>query len=202
MAKQDREEKKLKKKLKLEQKTAKLKQTLLNTTAVLKSPKFGALPEIEKKPKYVDDERKEFLEKQPKLNSCPSNFTLPMTWCARASDKVEKWSWHEERRWTNEEWASEISRELNSLEGQTWSDIAKMTTGTAKKRGKQRKKHHPQLVSDITKEAQKRWKHLELEEFDTAYRFRLGGEKRAWGFRIGAHFYLIWYERHHKIYPV
>jgi hypothetical protein len=94
----------------------------------------------------------------------------------------------------------ELSRELEPLKQMTWSEIARLETGEGKKR-KRRKRHHPQDVASITPEARARWAALELDQFDTAYRFRLGGTKRAWGFQHGSHFYLVWYERLHKIYP-
>lgn len=159
------------------------------------------IPECPKRPITLQ-ERQVVLDKVPKINPKPGNYDSPMTWCPSLSDLEESWSWGELRQWSEEEWQSEILRELEGLRSQTWSEIARMTTGEAKRRKNRRKKHHPQPIADIASEAKKRWLELDLEQFETAYRFRLGGSKRAWGFQSGAHFYLVWYEREHNIYPL
>lgn len=144
--------------------------------------------------------RKATLAKLPVFKKKPSIYDSPMTWCTELSDISDCWSWGEDRNWTSDEWKREILRELEPLTQQTWSEIARMETGEGKSK-KRRKRHHPQEINSIITEAQKRWKALELEQFDVAYRFRLGGTKRIWGFQCGSHFYLVWYERSHSIYP-
>lgn len=146
------------------------------------------------------ENRKEVLEKLPIIEEKPSIYDAKMTWCASITDIDDEWSWGEPRNWSDEEWQGEILREMVSLSGLTWSEIARMETGEGKKR-KRRKRHHPQEVSSITSEAKQRWSDLDLEQFDVAYRFRLGGTKRIWGFQYGSHFYMVWYERNHLIYP-
>ncbi len=61
--------------------------------------------------------------------------------------------------------------------------------------------HHEQLVGTLVDEAQSRWLELGLEEFDTAFRFRLGNTKRFWGFIVEGHFFGVWWERCHRLYP-
>lgn len=141
------------------------------------------------------------LKKVPIYDKKPSIYDSQMTWSAELSDIEGAWGWGESRQWSEVEWSDEILRELGALSQLTWSEIAKMETGEGKGK-KRRKRHHPQAISSIVPEAQERWKELNLEQFDTSYRFRLGGAKRAWGFQCGAHFYLVWYERNHLIYPV
>lgn len=62
--------------------------------------------------------------------------------------------------------------------------------------------HHEQGVGSLLDEAQNRWLELGLEEFDTAFRFRLGGKRRFWGFRVQGHFFGVWWDREHSLYPV
>lgn len=145
-------------------------------------------------------DRAEALKLMPKFTDKPAIYSTKMTWCTKVSDTEGNWSWKEPRKWTDEEWQHELERELGSLTQMTWSEIARLETGEGKRRNR-RKRHHPQAVATITDEAKIRWAELQLDQFDTAYRFRLGGTKRAWGFQYGSHFCLVWYERHHKIYP-
>lgn len=146
------------------------------------------------------ENRKETLEKLPVFKEKPSIYDTKMTWCTSITDIEDAWSWGELRNWNDEEWKGEILREMGLLSDLTWSEIARMETGEGK-RSKRRKRHHPQQVDSIAPEAKKRWKDLDLNQFDTAYRFRLGGTKRIWGIQYGSHFYMIWYERNHLIYP-
>lgn len=62
--------------------------------------------------------------------------------------------------------------------------------------------HHSHDICDIDEGAIERWVELGFEEFDTIFRFRLGNKKRAWGIELQGHFFMIWYERHHKIYEI
>jgi hypothetical protein len=41
-----------------------------------------------------------------------------------------------------------------------------------------------------------------LAEFEELFRLRLGSNRRIWGVRIQHHFYMVWYERSHKICPI
>lgn len=166
------------------------------------NPKVAVVPNDEPRPKcpVTPAARKEALKGMPKLTQKPATYNTQMTWCTTVSDTDGEWSWKEPRAWTGDEWTTELTRELEPLKQMTWSEIARLETGEGKRR-QRRKRHHTQDVSTIIPEAKARWAELELDQFDTAYRFRLGGEKRAWGFQYGSHFCLVWYERHHKIYP-
>jgi hypothetical protein len=44
---------------------------------------------------------------------------------------------------------------------------------------------------------------LRLNEIfeDDMFRFRLAGEKRLWGFRVGNVFYVLWWDASHRVYP-
>lgn len=126
---------------------------------------------------------------------------LPMTWCASKSDVEGRWTWDEPRAWTDWEWESNVSPSLDQMRNGTWKDILYVQKAKARD-GKVVPKHHAQEVSSLVKEARDRWLFLQLDEFEEAFRFRFGSTVRAWGIRVGGHFFLVWWERHHRIYPV
>lgn len=115
-------------------------------------------------------------------------------WEHSVADKLDKWSWGEDRKWSDAEWDDTIKPGFQEFCRYTWKDItAQGASG--------HKRHHDHEVSDLTKEAQERWSFLKLESHDTVFRFRLGGQRtRAWGYVLEAKFFLVWYERNHKIY--
>ena len=124
-----------------------------------------------------------------------------LTWCNSISDVRGNWSWKESRLWTDHEWETQILHNFRLLEKSTWSEIL-FDHKTPAKGKKFVNKHHHQELFTLIKEAQERWMEIGLEEYDTAFRFRFTGTIRAWGIKLQGHFYLVWWERHHKIYPV
>lgn len=135
-------------------------------------------------------------DKIPKATKDASRFNAMVTWCISNADLDGKWSWHELRKWSDDEWSGEIDPTFRDFSQKTWAKIDELASGSG------HKMHHEQEVYSLIREARRRWKKLGLEEFETAFRFRLGGTKRAWGYIVQAHFFLVWWERHHKIYPV
>ncbi|MNN86263.1 hypothetical protein D3C81_2036640 [compost metagenome] len=83
---------------------------------------------------------------------------------------------------------------MNALEQLPWEEIQKQTSDTS------HLLHHDHQIVDLCDDAQLRWLELGYEQFDVIFRFRLGNTKRAWGLVVQAHFYLIWWERYHKIF--
>lgn len=95
--------------------------------------------------------------------------------------------------------AAELVEFLRLMAQSTWAEIESMRTG-----GKDRhKKHHdqevdappfdPQAVKDLEKAK------LGQEFGETMFRFRLGGEKRLWGFRDQAIFHVVWWDPDHEV---
>lgn len=124
-----------------------------------------------------------------------------LTWCSSRTDVDGHWSWGEPRQWSVEEWEQEIIPSFRVLEVLTWNEILNEQKVPVKG-GKLVPRHHFQEIDSLDKEAQKRWFAIGLEEYDTAFRFRFGGRVRAWGIKLKGHFYLIWWERYHRIYQV
>jgi hypothetical protein len=123
-------------------------------------------------------------------------FKSNVTWCINKADIKDEWSWAEVRAWEQEEWVEYIHPHLKQMEQITWAEVDKLSSGSG------HKMHHGHEITDLVKEAQYRWKIIGLEEYDSVFRFRLGGTKRAWGYIVQSHFFMVWWERHHKIYPV
>ena len=124
-----------------------------------------------------------------------------MTWCATQSDVHGAWSWGEARAWSEKEWAIDIQPRMAEMARLTWQNILNDQKVPAKG-DKLVPKHHHQDVGSLVAEAQERWRQHNLDEYDTAFRFRFGGTLRAWGVRLRGHFYLVWWDRYHQIYPV
>lgn len=131
----------------------------------------------------------------PKAVKDGSRFGLKMGWCHRKSDTAETWSWGESRAWMADEWANDILPSMNEFTQMTWGYIDTFGSGSG------HKMHHNQPLDAISAEAQARWMQLDLEQFDSLFRFRLGNTRRVWGFILQAHFFMVWYERHHQIAP-
>jgi hypothetical protein len=101
--------------------------------------------------------------------------------------------------WFNDSEAAEVLKFLADVSRSTWNEIKTQTTGGKNRR----KKHHDQPVDGLCKEAQDRLSALHLDEIfpGEIFRFRLGGTKRLWGFVVEGVFYVIWWDRDHKVYP-
>ncbi len=136
------------------------------------------------------------LEQVPKAIKDGSRFSMRVTWCTSKSDLEGEWSWAEPRSWTADEWSQEINPSMTNFSQLTWREIDQFSSESG------HKMHHGHEVCDICDEAQVRWLALGLEEFDSVFRFRLGGKRRIWGFIVQGHFHTIWWDRVHAIYPV
>lgn len=135
-------------------------------------------------------------EKTPKAIKDGSRFGSRVTWCITKADQQDSWSWGEPRQWSQEEWDSIIRPPFQQFENLTWQEIDQFSSDTG------HKMHHGHEVGDLIGEAQERWLQLNLEQYESAFRFRLGGQKRrAWGFIVQAHFHFVWWDREHSIYP-
>ncbi|MFG6110643.1 hypothetical protein [Stenotrophomonas nematodicola] len=132
-----------------------------------------------------------------KAQGASSRFNANVAWCETRADKLGDWTWGESRCWSDEEWTATIEPGKKNMCALTWSEVDKMSSDGG------HKMHHGHEISDLAGEAQERWKELGYEEFgDSVFRFRVGGQKcRAWGYTVQAHFYMVWWEREHNIYP-
>lgn len=134
-------------------------------------------------------------EKSPKAIKDGSRFGSRVTWCTTKTDLNGSWSWGEPRAWQPDEWDKVIHPPFQQFAQLTWQEIDKFSSESG------HKMHHGHEVGDLIQEAQLRWQALDLEQFDSVFRFRLGGVRRAWGYIVQAHFHMIWWDRDHSIYP-
>lgn len=135
-------------------------------------------------------------ENVPKAIEDGSRFGSRVTWCISKADRQENWSWGEAREWSPEEWDSVIQPPFHQFAQLTWKEIDQFSSDTG------HKMHHGHEVGDLINEAQARWRQLNLEQYDSVFRFRLGGQRRrAWGYIVQAHFHFVWWDREHSIYP-
>ena len=135
-------------------------------------------------------------EKIPKSVKDGSRFGARVTWCITKADRQDNWSWGEPRQWKQDEWDHVIHPPFQKFAELTWQEIDQCSSDTG------HKMHHGHEVGDLIGEAQERWRQLNLEEYDSVFRFRLSGQKRrAWGFIVQAHFHFVWWDREHSIYP-
>ncbi len=192
-----REQRKL---AKIEKKQAKSIQLANSMREHVKQPRILDAPPLSRTPRSPGGVSKS--QKSPRSTD-PRKELLDvlMTWCDTQADIEGEWGWGEQRAWSQEEYDSDVKPSLDSMGQNTWGNIWNDQKVKAKK-GKEVPKHHDHPINNLCKEAQDRWVEHGLEEHDTAFRFRFGSTKRAWGVRLQAHFYLVWWERHHQIYPV
>ncbi|MGL5092456.1 MAG: hypothetical protein ACRC8B_16250 [Aeromonas sobria] len=134
-------------------------------------------------------------EKAPKAIKDGSRFSSRVTWCDTRADLKDSWSWGELRAWEKHEWDEIIHPPFKDFAKLTWKEIDSHSSDTG------HKKHHDHGVGDLIEEAQQRWRDLDLEQFETVFRFRLGNTERVWGFIVQAHFHIVWWDREHSIYP-
>jgi len=96
--------------------------------------------------------------------------------------------------------AAEILKFICEMARLSWGQIEQQETGPPKKR---KRKHHSQEIDTVEKCAQKDLTRRKLASiFGDAplFRFRVGGEKRLWGFRKGRVFHVLWWDTKHAVY--
>lgn len=162
------------------------------------SPKVDVKPQVSHQPKIALEPINPSTPLLPTIStSVYSRFSEKVSWSDAKADRAGKWSWGESRNWDESEWNDVIHPAFRNFQSLTWAEVDNQSSGTGHKH------HHSHEISDLIAEAQVRWVELRLEEFsDLIFRFRLGGKRRVWGYVVQAHFFIIWWDRNHSIYPV
>lgn len=171
------------------------KRALIERVTLGQGPFLQGLPQSDAKPRIASN-LNSATEQSPKSIVSGSCFGSRVTWCISKADRDGQWTWGEMRNWTEAEWADPINPKMQDFSSKTWQEIDQEGSGTG------HKMHHSHSITDLPKEVQDRWLELDLEQFDTLFRFRLSGKRRVWGFRLQAHFHFVWWDREHRIYPV
>lgn len=105
---------------------------------------------------------------------------------------TDGWSWFSDRE------AGRLLRFLQQVGERTWDELS-----TWRENG--RHAHHEQAIDTLCDEARQRIVDLGLDERftgDTIFRFGMGPRQRLWGFTRDGVFYVLWWDRDHKVCPV
>lgn len=121
-----------------------------------------------------------------------------MRWSDAKADKVGLWSWGVNRDWDDATWHGELHPKLCNFATMTWAEIEAHRVKS--KKNKSRKAHHELPLTSVCQEAQVRAGVIKVPA-DMLFRFRLGGKKRLWGYRLADLFNVVWYDPTHQIYP-
>lgn len=92
---------------------------------------------------------------------------------------------------------SHIIEKLISYEGMTWDEIIKASGGRSHGNN-----NHFEDISSLSPAAQKRWRELNLEQYDRIFSLRLAGKHRLYGILLNGIFRIIWSDQCHEIYPL
>jgi hypothetical protein len=146
---------------------------------------------------------------RPRARALPAASKEPKARAPSASTQSEHpvFCFRRAHRNADERWAFKPSQDdaqevfsfLCDLAQQTWAEIESATTG-----GRNRhRKHHSQEVESFCSEAKRDFQQARLaEQFEEEmFRFRLSGQKRLWGFRVGHVFHVVWWDPGHLVYP-
>jgi len=87
--------------------------------------------------------------------------------------------------------ARDVLLKLSHLEHLTWGEL--MTGATP------RLKQIP--VDHCDSKAAKRLKQLQLDDIEDLVEYRLAGERRVWGIRVGGVCQLLWWDPKHAVCP-
>jgi hypothetical protein len=156
---------------------------------------------IEIPDKFIRSSVKPELSKIPRSASPDNHKDYYFAWCDTHADIEGSWSWNESRQWTDVEYAEIIKPQMVSHNNNSWNELELKTYNG--KGGFRKRSNKYQSLASLCNEAQIRWFDLEiLSQFEELFRFRLGTDRRVWGIRILHHFYLVWYERDHRICPL
>jgi hypothetical protein len=155
---------------------------------------------VQVKDRFIRSEIRPSFSKKPRSPNPYQYKNNYFSWCCSLADTDDLWPWGEPRQWSDEEYSGIIEPHLNNYKNHSWAQVEAETYNG--RGGRRSFLNKYQSVCSLRNEAQERWSELDLFEFDELFRFRLGSQKRIWGFRVEYHFYMIWYERQHCICPV
>ena len=181
--KEDRIKRQNEKKLKDQQKKVRLAK---NVEVSSKLIRVTEKPDLTKIPRSVD------------VDNYKNHY---FSWCVSEADLEGVWSWGEVRKWEEEEYLNTIEPHFQALDNNSWQEVETQTYNGASNQRKNLNKY--QRLNSICEEAQQRWQDIEIiSQFEVLFRLRLGTSRRIWGVRVQHHFFIVWYERHHQIYPL
>ena len=156
---------------------------------------------VEVSSKLIRVTEKPDLTKIPRSVDADNYKNHYFSWCVSEADLEGVWSWGEVRKWEEEEYLNTIEPHFQALDNNSWQEVETQTYNGASNQRKNLNKY--QRLNSICEEAQQRWQDIEIiSQFEVLFRLRLGTSRRIWGVRVQHHFFIVWYERHHQIYPL
>ena len=156
---------------------------------------------VEVSSKLIRITEKPDLRKIPRSVDADNYKNHYFSWCVSEADLEGVWSWGEARKWEEEEYSRIIEPHFQALDNNSWQEVETQTYNGASNQRKNLNKY--QRLNSICEEAQQRWQDIEIiSQFEVLFRLRLGTSRRIWGVRVQHHFFIVWYERHHQIYPL
>ncbi len=135
--------------------------------------------------------------KIPKVKAKPKDRKIAKHVPFKSSeDQRIKWSFSrfDQYNWFDNQYKlipfTKIAAHLQSYESMTWRQIRANSD-----------RDHPIEPDAIILKAQKKLRTQTSYDFDELWRFRFTGAQRLWGMKVGAMFYVLWWDPQHKIYP-
>ena len=118
------------------------KKKLIDSVSGVDQPKYIVTVNDTKQPQISPSVNSDTI-KTPKATKDGSRFGNRVTWCISQADKEGKWSWHELRAWTDQEWAVDIEPPFIEFTQMTWADVDSRGSGSG------HKMHHEQVISTL-----------------------------------------------------
>ncbi len=126
-------------------------------------------------------------QKTPRVEAHIEFYKLRPAWRISLLEMCDPFGWHALDKHT----LNEIRRKLAEFETRTWNDILLVS----------KKQNHSISVNDLSAEAKKRLKDLELDDIDEVVSLKLSGKERVFGIRHDVALTLLWWDPHHKVCP-
>ena len=102
-------------------------------------------------------------------------------------DNGGKWGWSK----VDTAKFNEILEKLGHWEKKTWAQVLSDDPTH----------QHDVEVPKLVKDARDRLAAINLEDYDSLFRFQLSGRERLWGIRQENIFYLLWWDPNHQVCP-
>lgn len=146
-----------------------------------------------KNKRVIQNEKVSNKKKPFKVENPNSYYDMTPIWSFKYFDNdYNKWNFA-----NVEDLNTMIISKLKHFEGMPWGDIIKANGG--RNHGNN---NHFENISDLIPEAQKRWRELKLDEYDSIFSLRLTGVQRLYGILTNGVFKIVWFDQKHEIYPM
>ena len=143
------------------------------------NPSGAKLPRVKETP---SDGKFVRIEEDPE-----STDRKNIVWHVKLIDHEGPWGWCNTVGKRKLAWY--IHDKMANFETMTWATI------------KSSRDNHSCLVADISRDAQKRLREINLDQYDELFSLRFSGKIRVWGIRDQRVFKILWWDPNHTVYP-